>query len=177
MVLEIARLGNPILRQKAKPLPVKQIASPKIQAFIRDLTETMLERDGVGLAAPQVGESLQIAAIACPNSNPRYPDAPEIELTVLINPKVRPLARRRVLDWEGCLSVENLRGQVPRWKSIEVRAYNAQGKLVRFKASDFFARVVQHECDHLQGRLFLDQVKDFSTLTHLEEFTRYWEHG
>ena len=141
------------------------------------MVETMREYDGVGIAAPQVHVSLQIAVIQV-NGNPRYPKAPRIPLTVLINPKVTPTSRQQVGDWEGCLSVDGLRGQVPRWKSVQVEAYNAKGQPVRFRAGGFFARVIQHEWDHLQGKVYLDRMKGLETLTHLTEYARHWaKHG
>ena len=174
MILKVARLGHPILRMKAKPVPIQQIPTPAFQVFLEDMAQTMIEYDGVGIAAPQVHVSLQVAVIGVTQSNPRYPKAPKIPLRVLINPKVKPILRQKVSDWEGCLSVEGFRGQVPRWKSVEVLAYNAQGRKVRFKASGFLARVVQHEWDHLQGSVYLDRMSNLRTLTHLTEFTRYW---
>ncbi|MBI3318650.1 MAG: peptide deformylase [Candidatus Omnitrophica bacterium] len=176
MILKVARLGHPVLRRKARRVSPRQVGSPGVQALIRDMVETMREYDGVGIAAPQVHLALQIAAIGV-DHNPRYPKARRIPLTLLINPRVRPASRRQVKDWEGCLSVEGLRGRVPRWHSVEVEAYNAQGKPVRFRASGFFARVIQHEWDHLQGKVFLDRMTDLSTLTHLTEYARYWAKG
>ncbi len=173
MILKVARLGHPILRKKAKPVALKQISSAGFQAFLKDLIQTMREYDGVGIAAPQVHVSLQAAVIQV-DHNPRYPKAPKIPLTVLINPRVKPASKARLLDWEGCLSVEGFRGRVPRWRSVGVQAYNEKGKPVCFKATGFFARVIQHEWDHLQGKVFLDRMTDLSTLTHLTEFARYW---
>ncbi|MBI3615443.1 MAG: peptide deformylase [Candidatus Omnitrophica bacterium] len=190
MILKVARLGNPVLRKKARGVNLKQLASPGIQVFIQDLIQTMHEYDGVGIAAPQVHVSLQVAVIGA-DHNPRYPKAPRIPLTVLINPRVwpegrgaasssrsrRPASGRQVMDWEGCLSVEGVRGRVPRWHSVRVEAYNAEGKPVCFRATGFFARVIQHEWDHLQGKVFLDRMKDLTTLTHLTEYARYWAKG
>ncbi len=173
MILKVARMGNPVLRLKAGPVPVGQIRVPELQAFLGHLTETMHEYDGVGIAAPQVHVSLQIAVIEALH-NPRYPKAPKIPLIVLINPKVKPVSTRRVSDWEGCLSVDSFRGKVPRWHSVEVQAYNRQGKLIRFRATGFCARVVQHEWDHLQGNVYLDRMPDLLTSTHLTEYSRYW---
>lgn len=176
MIFKVTQLGHPILRLKAKPVPVGRITTPSFQAFLEDLTQTMQEYDGVGIAAPQVHVSLQVAVIQV-HGNPRYPKAPRIPLTVLVNPRIKPVSRRQVFDWEGCLSVEGLRGQVPRWHSVEVEAYNAKGQGIRFKATGFFARVIQHEWDHLQGKVFLDRMKGLSTLTHLTEYARYWAKG
>ena len=176
MILKVARLGHPVLRRKAQPVPVGQIKSPGLQSFIQDMIQTMHEYDGVGIAAPQVHVSAQIAVIQVGN-NPRYPRAPKIPLTVLVNPRVKPVSRKQVVDWEGCLSVDGLRGRVPRWHSVEVKGYNAQGNSVHFRASGFFARVIQHEWDHLQGKVYLDRMRGLSTLTHLKEYARYWDKG
>ena len=176
MILKVARLGHPVLRRKARPVPIKQIRSAGTQSFIRDMIETMHEYDGVGIAAPQLHASLQIAVIEV-QGNPRYPHAPKIPLMVLINPRLRPVLRRKILDWEGCLSVDGFRGRVPRWQSVEVRAYNAKGRPIHFRAGGFFARVIQHEWDHLQGKVYLDRMPNLLTLTHLTEYSRYWAKG
>ena len=173
MILKVARLGNPVLRLKSRAVLVDQIRSPGIQAFIEYLVETMQEYDGVGIAAPQVHVSSQITVMKV-NRNPRYPKAPKIPLTVLVNPRIKPISRAVEEDWEGCLSVEGLRGLVQRWREVEVWAYNGQGVPVHFRAKGFFARVIQHEWDHLQGKVFLDRMKKLSTLTHLTEYARYW---
>ncbi len=173
MILKVAHLGHPVLRMKAKPVPVARIQTEQFQVLLRDMAHTMHEYDGVGIAAPQVHLSAQVALIQA-DHNARYPKAPKIPLTVLINPKLRPVGKEIEKDWEGCLSVEGFRGVVPRWRSVEVVAYNEAGKQVRLRARGFFARVIQHEWDHLQGKVFLDRMKDFSTLTHLKEFSRYW---
>lgn len=172
MILKVARLGNPILRQKAKLVSKTQMASPGFQAFLQDLIDTMHEYDGVGIAAPQVHVPLQVAVVGADHS-PRYPKAPKIPLQIFINPKVKPILKRKALDWEGCLSVEGLRGRVPRWQGVQVTAYSPEGKVLCFKASGFFARVIQHEWDHLQGKVFLDRMEGLYSLTYLSEFGRY----
>ncbi len=153
-ILKVARLGHPILRKVAEPISPEGIGAPSVQRFIDDLIETMYEYDGVGLAAPQVHISQQIVAFAV-EGNPRYPEAPYIPLTVLINPKVTASTGNTEEDWEGCLSVPDLRGRVPRYTRIEVDAYDRTGRKLRFTATDFHARVVQHECDHVLGKVFL----------------------
>ena len=173
MILKVARLGHPVLRMKAKPIKIEQIASASIQALVQDMIQTMHEYDGVGIAAPQVHVGLQMAVIGS-GPNARYPKAPKIPITVLFNPEIRPVSRRQVVDWEGCLSVDGFRGQVPRWYSLQVQGYNEKAQPVRFKASGFFARVIQHEWDHLQGDVYLDRMKNMKTLTHLTEYARYW---
>ncbi len=172
-ILKIAQMGNPVLRRKADPVPVKSIKSPMVQRFIDDLVQTMREYHGVGLAAPQVHESLQITVIEA-QENPRYPQVPNIPLTVLINPTVETVSQEMEQDWEGCLSIPDIRGKVPRHREVRVRAYDREGKPLDFSAKDFFARVIQHESDHLQGILFLDRMPRLDTLTYLAEQQRYW---
>lgn len=173
-ILKVARLGHPVLRSAAEALPVEWIGTPQIQKLIEDMVETMKECDGVGLAAVQVHESKQIAVLEVAD-NPRYPQKPRVPLAVLINPQITPLAQEMEEDWEGCLSISELRGKVPRYKSIHVRALDRRGQPLDFVASGFHARVIQHEWDHLNGKVFLDRMRDLSTLTHLLEFARYWQ--
>jgi peptide deformylase len=172
MILKVARLGHPILRKIAEPVPPEQITTPAVQQFIDDLIETMYEYDGAGLAAPQVHVSQQIVVMEV-SRNPRYPQAPAIPLTVYVNPEITPLTEMMDEDWEGCLSVPGLRGRVPRYTKIRLRAYNRQGKRVDFVAEGFHARVIQHECDHLQGKVYLDRMRDTSSLMFIEEFMKY----
>ena len=172
MILKVARLGHPILRKIAEPVSLEQITTPAVQQFIDDLIETMYEYDGAGLAAPQVHVSQQIVVMEV-SQNPRYPQAPAIPLTVYVNPEITPLTENMDEDWEGCLSVPGLRGRVPRYTKIRLRAYNRQGKRVDFVAEGFHARVIQHECDHLQGKVYLDRMRDTSSLMFIEEFMKY----
>ena len=173
-ILKVARLGHPVLRTPAEAVPKDHIASPATQQFIDDMIETMREYEGVGLAAPQVHVSKQIAVIEV-TANRRYPGEGPIPLTVLINPKISNMSKKQLVEWEGCLSVNEFRGQVPRAESLDVEAYNRKGEKVKFRAHGFFARVIQHECDHLAGKVFLDRMPTLSTLTHLQEFVRYWQ--
>ena len=173
-ILKVARLGHPVIRTPAEAVPKETITSAQMQRFIDEMIETMHEYDGVGLAAPQVHVSKQIAVIEVAE-NRRYPGEGPIPLTVLINPKILSASKKQVADWEGCLSVNDFRGRVPRAESLEVEAYNRQGEKVKWRAQGFFARVIQHECDHLAGKVFLDRMPDLSTLTHLQEFVRYWQ--
>lgn len=170
-ILKIAVLGNPVLRVPAEP--VKNIQAPDIQRLIDDMIETMREYRGVGLAAPQVHRSLQIAVIE-EDKDPEAPRGAARPLTVLINPRITPLTEQMEEDWEGCLSIPDLRGKVPRFKEIEVQAHDRRGRPLNLKAADFFGRVIQHEHDHLMGTVFLDRMKSFETLTHLAEYARYW---
>ena len=172
-ILKVAKLGNPVLRQIAKPVPTSAIRSHEIRRLIKDMVTTMREYGGVGLAAPQVHESVQIAVIerledAVPSK--RQPT----QLQVLINPDLTVLADELEEDWEGCLSIPDLRGRVPRYKTIHVQALDRNGNTLDFIANDFHARVIQHEFDHLNGKVYLDRMRDLTTLTFLQEFARYW---
>ncbi len=173
-ILKVARLGHPVIRTPAEAVPKEAIASPAFQQLLDDMIETMHEYEGVGLAAPQVHLSQQIAVIEV-KDNRRYPGEGPIPLTVLINPRILTVSKKPLVDWEGCLSVNEFRGKVPRAASLELDAFNRKGERVRFAAHGFFARVIQHECDHLAGKVFLDRMPNLSTLTHLQEFVRYWQ--
>lgn len=172
MILKVARLGHPVLRQIAEPVSPDQITTPGVQQLIDDMIDTLYEYDGAGLAAPQVHVSYQIVVMEV-GKNPRYPEAPSIPLTVYINPEITPLTEDTDEDWEGCLSVPGLRGQVPRYTKIRLRAYDRQGERIDFVTEGFHARVIQHECDHLQGKVYLDRMRDMSSLTFIEEFVKY----
>jgi len=172
-ILKVARLGHPVLRQLSAPVPRGQIRSAETQRLIDDMVETMREYNGAGLAAPQVHVLQQICVIEV-HGNPRYPEAPAIPLTVLINPVVTALTEETEDGWEGCLSVPDMRGIVPRATSVRLEALDREGNRVDVVAKEFFARVIQHETDHLHGRVYLDRMRDFSTLTHLAEWNRYW---
>jgi peptide deformylase len=170
-ILKVCVLGNPVLRVPAEP--VKNIQAPEIQRLIDDMIETMREYRGIGLAAPQVHRSLQIAVIE-EEKAPEASQEPSRPLLVLINPRIIPVTDQMAEDWEGCLSIPELRGKVPRFQEIEVQAHDRRGTALRLKASDFSARVIQHECDHLTGTLFLDRMKSFETLTFPAEYARFW---
>jgi peptide deformylase len=172
MVLKVAQLGHPILRRVAEPVPPEAIGAPEIQRLVDDMLETMAEYDGAGLAAPQVHVSKRVVIYGV-ESNPRYPDAAGVPLTVLVNPIVTPIGTTVEEDWEGCLSVPNLRGRVPRATRVRVEAYDRKGARLRFTADDFHARVIQHECDHLDGKVYLDRMTSMASLTFLPEFERY----
>jgi len=171
-ILKVARLGHPILRKIAEPVPPEGIGAPVIQQLIDDMIETMVEYDGAGLAAPQVHVPQQIVVFEV-EGNPRYPDAESIPLTVLINPKITPTTQHMEEDWEGCLSLPDLRGEVPRYTQVRVEAYDRKGKKLNYVAKDFHARVAQHECDHLIGTVFIDRMKSMASLSFLREFMRY----
>ena len=172
-VLKVARLGHPVLRQVAEPVSPEAIGAPEIQRLIDDMLETMDDHDGAGLAAPQVHVSRRIVIYGV-EANPRYPEAEPVPLTVLLNPRITALGQDQEEDWEGCLSVPDLRGKVPRFTRVRVEGYGRDGKALRFTAEGFHARVVQHECDHLDGKVYLDRMRSMETLSFLPEFQRYW---
>jgi peptide deformylase len=172
-ILKVARLGHPVLRQQAQPVTPDQIRSAGVQQLVDDMIETMREYDGAGLAANQVHVPRQIAVIEV-QRNPRYPEAPEIPLTVVINPVVTPLTEETEDGWEGCLSVPDMRGVVPRCTAVRLECLDREGNPVSLVAKDFFARVIQHETDHLHGIVYVDRIRDMRTLSHIAEWQRYW---
>ena len=170
-ILKVGRIGNPVVRARAADLPAGEIASADTQRLIDDMIETMHEYDGVGLAAPQVHVGLRLAVIEVSAEDERAEGG--VPLTVLVNPVVRPLSQKTVDGWEGCLSIPGLRGLVPRFRKLELRALDRTGKPYRIEASGFFARVIQHECDHLDGSVYLDRMKDARSLSFIEEWDRF----
>lgn len=166
-VLKIAKLGSPVLRQVAAPVQPETIAARAFQQFLDDMLETMVDADGIGLAAPQVSRSEQVMVMECEGEHgfPR---------TILINPVIVGVSPVTAEGWEGCLSVDNLRGKVRRPVGVRVKFLDREGKSVELDATGLYAVCIQHELDHLQGKLFLDRMTDFSTLTQLEEFDKYW---
>jgi len=172
-ILKVARLGHPVLRRSAEPVAPREITRPETQRLIDDMIETMHEYVGVGLAAPQVHVGKQIAVLEC-ESHPRHPDMPRIPLMTIINPVLTPVGEATVSDWEGCLSIPDFRGLTPRHAAVRLEAYDRKGERMELTATDFFARVLQHETDHLNGRVYVDRMRDLSTLSHLEEWMRYW---
>jgi peptide deformylase len=177
-ILKVARMGHPVLRQRARAINPSEIRSPGIQRLIDDMFDTMREYQGIGLAAPQVHESVRlfVAGIATPPDDDEDDDDDDdrVPLLALINPEITPLGDATAEDWEGCLSIPDIRGRVPRATQIQVRAYDRHGKRIELRASGFTARVIQHETDHLDGVLFFDRMRSFQTLTFLDEFGRYW---
>ena len=171
-VLKVTKLGNPVIRKACEAIPKEALGTAALQKFIDEMIETMHACEGVGIAANQVGVSKQLAVIeAKQDARAEKP----IPLIVLINPRILASSKSLVEDWEGCLSVNDLRGRVPRARSLDVEAFNRRGERVKFHAQGFFARVIQHECDHLLGKVFLDRMPDLSTLAHLHEFVKFWQ--
>ncbi len=155
-LLPIIQLGDPILRQKATL--VENVSDERIQKLIDDLMATVAQANGVGIAAPQVAQSCRLFIVAS-RPNPRYPNAPEMEPTAMINPKIIASSTEIVKGWEGCLSIPGIRGLVPRSQAIEVEYTDRNGKLQKQEFTDFVARIFQHEYDHLDGIVFLDKLE------------------
>ena len=173
MLLQIAKMGHPVLRRVAAPLDEEDIFDPATQRLIDDMIETMRDSDGIGLAAPQVHVSRRIQVVEL-RPNPRYPQAPTFPLMVLINPVVEPLTADLIESWEGCLSVDNLRGKVARNAAVRVNYRDRHGEPREFEFEGFESIVVQHETDHLEGKLFVERMTDLATLSHIREWERHW---
>ena len=169
---KIAIIGHPVLRQVARTLTREELLAPSMQAFIDDLVETMRDSNGAGLAAIQVYEPVMVCAIEVKN-NPRYPYKPNVPLTILINPVIEPLTDVAFGNYEGCLSVPDLRGVVDRVAEIRVRAWDRHGNDIDVIVRGLTAGTYQHEVDHLHGKMFVDRVKDTSTLCSWKEFERH----
>ena len=157
---DILKMGDARLLRVAKP--VQEFDTPGLHALIADMRETMAAVNGAGLAAPQIGVDLQVVIFGSAAVNPRYPDRPVVPRTVLINPVITPLGLSEEEDWEGCLSVPGLRGVVPRWSHIRYTGFDEWGQAIDRTVDGFHARVVQHECDHLIGKLYPMRVRDFT---------------
>src|SRR3954453_9770757 len=170
-ILKVARMGHPVLRAKARPLEKAEIRGAVIQKLIDDMIDTMIEYHGFGLAAPQVHEGVRLFVAAIDSGDD---DDNESEPIAVINPEITVVGSDVVEDWEGCLSIPDVRGRVPRAREIKVRAYNRKGERSELSAHDFPARVIQPETDHLDGVLFFDRMRTFETLTFLDEYSRYW---
>ncbi len=175
-ILKVARMGHPVLRAKARAIDKGELKGAVVQKLIDDMLETMAEYHGVGLAAPQVHEGLRIFVAALDHHDDDENGA-DVEPIAIINPEISVVGNDVVEDWEGCLSVPDIRGRVPRAREIRVRALDRKGDRIELHAHDFPARVIQHETDHLDGVLFFDRMRAFDSLTFLEEYSRYWAKG
>lgn len=164
-VKAVLKMGNPVLLEVAEK--VEAFSSAELDALIEDMQDTMASLNGAGLAAPQIGISLQLVIFGV-EENSRYPDAEGIPFTILINPVITPLSDEIEEDWEGCLSVPGLRGMVPRFTKLRYQGYDQQGNAIDRTVEGFHARVVQHECDHLEGILYPMRIEDFSTFGYTE---------
>jgi peptide deformylase len=167
-ILKVARMGHPVLREQARTVDKAELKSPTVQQFIDSMIDTMWEYAGVGLAAPQVHESLRLfVAMLDPDGRG------EGDAVVFVNPEITVKGDQIVEGWEGCLSIPDIRGRVPRAQHISVTALDRHGKRFELDLKDFPARVVQHETDHLDGVLFFDRMNSMASLTYLEEYSRY----
>jgi peptide deformylase len=173
-LLKIAQIGEPILREPASELTPEQLRSDEVQTFIDDLVATMRDASGAGLAATQVFQPLRICAIEV-GDNPRYPYKPKIPLTILVNPVLTPLSEKTFVNYEGCLSVPDLRGEVRRYAELRVQALDRAGNEIDMEVRGITAGTFQHEVDHLDGKLFVDRVEDPSSLCTWKAFARYRE--
>jgi peptide deformylase len=173
-ILKVARIAHPVVRSPANPVPKEAFRDRLFQKLVDDMRETMHEYEGVGLAAPQVHEGLRLAVIEVPGSDER--SRAEVPFMVLVNPVATPIGDEREEGWEGCLSIPDLRGIVPRWKRLKLEALDRHGKPYTLEAQDFFARVVQHECDHLDGNVYIDRMRDMRSLTFIKEFEDHHRH-
>lgn len=165
-VRKILRMGDPFLLQPA--IAVAAFDTPELHQLVQDLFDTMHAATGAGIAAPQIGEGWRVVVFGF-ETNARYPNRPPVPTTVLINPIIEPLSDARDEDWEGCLSVPGLRGKVPRYTHIRYRGFDQYGVVIDREVRDFHARVVQHECDHLDGVLFPMRVRDMTQFGYLDE--------
>ena len=172
-ILKVSRMGHPVLRQLAQEIPPEQIGHPALQRLIDDMIETMIDERGIGLAAPQVFQSLRLVVLGDPQADSQDPDA--IPLTVLVNPRWLARSDEEIEAWEGCLSIPGLRGAVSRSVVVSLEALDRQGQQIELDARDLFARILQHEIDHLDGILYPDRMTDMRRLTFNEEFERYWQ--
>ena len=165
-VREILKMGDPRLLRMAQP--VAEFDTDALHLLITDMLDTMRAANGAGLAAPQIGVDLQMVIFGSNDRNPRYPDRPIVPPTVLINPVITPIGEAEESDWEGCLSVPGLRGLVPRWAHLRYTGFDQYGDPIDRTVEGFHARVVQHECDHLWGRLYPMRMRDFSQFGYTE---------
>lgn len=170
-VRKVLRMGNPILRKQARELSHEEILNS--QELIQDMVDTMAVEQGIGIAAPQIGESVQAAIIHIPENNPRYPNTHESNMYIIFNPKIIVLDEQLQGFWEGCLSVPGLRGFVERPRKIKINYQDEKAQNCEIELEGFLATVFQHELDHLFGNLYIDRIKDLTKLSYIEEFSQF----
>ena len=173
-ILKVARMGHPVLRTRAQPIDRSAIKSAACQRLIDDMMDTMTEYHGVGLAAPQIHESVRLFVVAFDPTQPEPGEDDPTEPFAIINPEITAVGDEIVEDWEGCLSIPDIRGRVPRLRELKLRAHDRKGERFELRLQNFQARVIQHENDHLDGVLFFDRMRSFETLAFLDEYARYW---
>jgi peptide deformylase len=167
-ILKVARMGHPVLREKGRPIEPRELKTVALQKLVDDMMETMIEYGGVGLAGPQVHEGVRLF-VAFLDDEGRGEGDP----VAIINPEITVVGSEMLEGWEGCLSIPDIQGRVPRAAHIKVRALDRNGKRIEIDAKDYPARVIQHETDHLDGILFFDRMRSFGSLTYLQEYSRY----
>jgi peptide deformylase len=167
-ILKVARMGHPVLRTRARELDPTEVRTAVFQKLIDDMIDTMAEYEGIGLAAPQVHEGVRLFVAGIEGKGE------DLKVVPFINPVITPIGEETVEDWEGCLSIPDIRGKVPRAREVVIKALDRRGKPFELALKNYPARVVQHETDHLDGVLFFDRMREFATLTFLDEFQRYW---
>ncbi len=172
-ILKVARMGHPVLRSRAQAIPTSEIKSAAVQRLIDDMIDTMVEYHGIGLAAPQVHEGLRLFVAVLEPGNGSDKEEPAEPLAI-INPEITVIGDELVEDWEGCLSIPDVRGRVPRARDIRMRAHDRDGRRIELDLHGYPARVALHETDHLDGVLFFDRMRSFESLTFLDEYSRYW---
>lgn len=172
-IRKIMRMGHPVLRQPARPMVASELRTPGFEQLLRDMVDTLHEYGGIGLAAPQINESLRLAIVELPGGHSRYGELPRIPLTVFVNPRIEVLDDTVAGYWEGCLSVPGLRGWVERPQHVRVDYLDREGAAASLELQGFAATVAQHEFDHLDGRLYVDRISDTSRLAFEEEYVRY----
>jgi len=174
-ILKVARMGHPVLRERARRVEPSAIAAPEFQRLIDDMFETVDAHDGIGLAAPQVHQGVRLMLVGIDEAREESDkDRASVPVIALINPEITPVGSETVEDWEGCLSVPGLRGRVRRPNDVRLVALDRKAGRVEMNLHGYPARVVQHEADHLDGVLFVDRMASLETLTFLEEYTKYW---
>jgi peptide deformylase len=167
-ILKVAHMGHPVLRARARAVDPAEVRGPAFQSLIDDMMQTMVEYEGIGLAAPQVHEGVRLFVAGIES------EGSDLRVLPFVNPVVTPVGDETVDGWEGCLSIPEIRGRVPRLRKVVVSALDRRGQPFELSLEGYPARVVQHETDHLDGVLFLDRMTDFRSLAYLEEFNRYW---
>ena len=173
-ILKVARMGHPVLRKRARALDRADLKSSAVQKLIDDMIETMGEYHGIGLAAPQVHEGVRIFIAGMQDAAADDEEEPGIVAVPFVNPEIVPIGNEKETDWEGCLSIPDVRGRVPRYTRVRIRGLDREGARQELQLAGFQARVVQHENDHLDGVLFFDRMPSLETLTFLDEYGKYW---
>jgi len=168
-IRKVLRMGHPLLQEVSAE--VTQFSTPELDSLIQDMFDTMDAEDGAGIAAPQIGVLKRVVIFGVERENPRYPNRGKVPTTILINPVITPVGDEIENGWEGCLSVPGMRGLVPRFSKIKYRGYDEYGGLIEREAEGFHARVVQHECDHLDGILYPQRIEDITQFGFLEELS------